>query len=112
MPTALTRSPRSGTLASMPRTKSKPKAPQKEWAKVRMDPGGRIEIPLKFRRKLGLTPGRDVSLAFDADGLHVWSLEARTRRVREIARRHAPKPGEPLVSEELIEERRREAANE
>lgn len=112
MPSALTRSEKRGTLPPMPRKKRKPEAAKQQRAKVRMDPGGRIEIPLKFRKKLGLTPGRDVTLALDADGLHVWSLDARLRRVWEIARRHAPPPGAMLVSEELIEDRKREAANE
>jgi AbrB family looped-hinge helix DNA binding protein len=76
-----------------------------------MDPGGRITIPPKFRKKLGLKPGKDVRLTLDADGIHVWSLAARTRHVQEIARRHVPE-GVSVVDEliaDRIEEERRES---
>jgi bifunctional DNA-binding transcriptional regulator/antitoxin component of YhaV-PrlF toxin-antitoxin module len=107
MTTGLTRSRTRGTLPPMP--KRKPPEPE-EWASVRMDPGGRIELPVKFRKKLGLKPGKAVNLTLDADGIHVWSLAARTRRVQAIARRYVPE-GRSL-SEELIAERIEEAKRE
>ena len=107
MSTGLTRSRTRGTLPSMPKRKT-PEA--EEWAKVRMDPGGRIELPAKFRKKLGLKPGKDVQLMLDADGIHVWSLAARGRRVRAVVRRYVPE-GRSLV-DELIAERIEEAKRE
>jgi AbrB family looped-hinge helix DNA binding protein len=91
----------------MPKAKSHER---EEWASARMDPGGRITIPPKFRKKLGLKPGKDVHLTLDADGIHVWSLAARTRHVQEIALRHIP-ASRSLV-DELIAERIEEAKRE
>ena len=87
----------------------KPPYKDKE-ATTRMDPGGRITIPPSFRKKLGLKPGADVTITLDDEGLHVWSFEGRMRRIREVARMYVPEG--TLVSEELIEDRKREAALE
>jgi AbrB family looped-hinge helix DNA binding protein len=89
----------------------KTKSPDREeWVRVRMDPGGRIEIPARFRKQLGLKAGKDVHLTLDADGIHVWSLAARTRHVREIARRYVP--DDVSLSDELIADRTEEAKRE
>jgi bifunctional DNA-binding transcriptional regulator/antitoxin component of YhaV-PrlF toxin-antitoxin module len=109
MPAGLTRERRRGTLPVMPRTKPKPLVRREERAEVRMEPGGRITIPPKFRKKLGLKPGQDVSLVFDADGLHVFSLDARVRRVQQLAASIIPKGVslvEGLIADRIEEERR------
>ena len=79
---------------------------------AKIDKFGRILVPLPLRTELGFQPGMDV----------VFSLDEGTRRVelssRQVALRSAQaalakykKPGDSW-SEELIEERRREAARE
>ena len=79
---------------------------------AKIDKFGRVLVPLQLRSELGLQPGMDV----------VFSLDEGTRRVelssRQVALRSAQaalakykKPGDSW-SEELIEERRREAARE
>ena len=107
MTTGLTRPRTRGTLPSMPKRKT---PDPEEWAAVRMGPGGRIELPAKFRKKLGLKPGKDVHLTLDADGIHVWSLAARTRHVQALCRKYVP-DGVSLV-DELIAERIEEAKHE
>ncbi len=104
MPTGLTRARTRGTLPPMRRIKS---PFDEEEATARMDPGGRVAIPLKFRRKLRLKAGDEVRMTFDADGLHVWSSAGKLRRIQTFVRTRDPHAG--LVSEELIEDRKREA---
>lgn len=107
MTTGLTRPRTRGTLPPMRKIKS---PFDEEEATSRLDPGGRIAIPPKFRKKLRLKPGDDVRMTFDKDGLHIWSFEGKMRRIHEVARRYVPEG--TLVSEELIADRRREAARE
>lgn len=78
--------------------------------KTQIGPGGRVVIPAEFRKALGLEPGSQVTLVLDDDGLHVWTQADRLRRIRALAKKHVP--AGTLVSEELIEDRKREAANE
>ncbi len=79
---------------------------------AKIDKFGRVLVPQQLRAELGLQPGMDV----------VFSVDEETRRVelssRQVALRSAQaalakykKPGESW-SEELIAERRREAARE
>jgi bifunctional DNA-binding transcriptional regulator/antitoxin component of YhaV-PrlF toxin-antitoxin module len=81
-----------------------------EEATARMDPGGRVAIPLKFRKKLRLKPGDEVRMTFDKEGLHVWSSAGKMRRIHDLIRTRVPLG--TLVSEELIADRRREADRE
>jgi bifunctional DNA-binding transcriptional regulator/antitoxin component of YhaV-PrlF toxin-antitoxin module len=78
-----------------------------EEATARLDPGGRMAIPQKFLKKLRLKAGDEVRMTFDADGLHVWSATGKLRRIQTFARTRVPTGA--LVSEELIEDRKREA---
>ena len=107
MTTGLTRARTRGTLPPMRKIKS---PFDEEEATARMDAGGRVAIPLKFRKKLRLKPGDEVRMTFDVDGLHVWSSSGKLRRIQTFVRARDPEAG--LVSEELIADRRREAARE
>jgi len=107
MPTGLTRAKARGTLPSMRKVKS---PFHEQEATARLDPGGRMAIPLRFLKKLRLKPGDEVRMTFDEDGLHVWSATGKLRRIQRFARTLVPEG--TLVSEELIEDRKREAALE
>jgi len=107
MTTGLTRTRTRGTLPPMRKIKS---PFNEQEATARLDPGGRIVIPHKFLTKLRLKPGDEVRMTFDADGLHVWSADGKWRRIQAFARTKVP--AGTLVSEELIEDRKREAALE
>ena len=78
--------------------------------KTRLGPGGRVVIPAEYRNELGLETGDEVTIVLDENGLHVWTLKERLRRIRAIAARHVP--AGTLVSDELLADRRREAAGE
>ena len=72
--------------------------------------GGRIVIPAKFREALGMEVGQNVTLSVTNDELRVISSKAALRRLQTLVRKHVPE-GVSLV-DELIRERREEAANE
>ncbi len=74
--------------------------------------GGRLQVPAEIRRTLGLADGDSILLEVVDDELHVRTYASAIRRIQALAKPYRPKPGEPLVSEELIADRRREAANE
>ena len=75
---------------------------------TRIDKGGRIIVPAEYRKALGLNAGDEVMLFLDDSELRIMTPEQAIRRAQEIVRRHIPE-GKSL-SEELIRERREEAA--
>lgn len=83
-----------------------------EAVKSKLVEGGRIIVPAAFRKAMGLAKGDTVILELQGDELRVRSARSALRRLQERLRAHAPKPGERLVSDELIAERRAEAARE
>lgn len=73
-----------------------------------VDKRGRIVIPAPYRKTLGIKEGDAVFIRLEGEELHIVSDETEVRRVREMIDRYAPE-GVSLV-DELIRERRREAA--
>ncbi|WDF74215.1 AbrB/MazE/SpoVT family DNA-binding domain-containing protein [Novosphingobium sp. KACC 22771] len=72
--------------------------------------GGRIALPAEMRRALGLQNGDTVLFELEGDEVRIRPAKSALRRVQERLRAFAPKDG--LVSEELIAERRVEAARD
>jgi bifunctional DNA-binding transcriptional regulator/antitoxin component of YhaV-PrlF toxin-antitoxin module len=72
--------------------------------------GGRIIVPAAFRRAMGVAKGDTLVMELHGDELRVRPARSALRRIQERLKAHAPAPGDKLVSDELIEERRREAA--
>ena len=88
---------------------SKPdQVPKRLWTTI--GPGGRVVIPAAHRRALGLREGDDVQLRLETDQVCVIGRSAVIRRVQERVAQYV-QPGRSLV-DELIAERRREAARE
>lgn len=81
----------------------------KSWA-TQIDASGRLLIPAETRQALGLDRGTDVVIETDGDSLRILTLEQFTREVQDLF--SPTEPGEPLLSEQLISERRREASRE
>ena len=77
---------------------------------TKVDSNGRLFIPSEYRRELGLEPGDRVVVELDGDELRIVPHAEALRRVRELIARHVPK-GRSLA-DELIAERRAEAARE
>lgn len=78
--------------------------------RVKVVEGGKLVIPAAFRREMGITPGDTVILELDEGELRVRSLSSAIRRVQERMRELNPEGR--LLSEELIADRRAEAAHE
>lgn len=72
--------------------------------------GGRIGIPLAYRKALGIAEGDAVIMRLDGEELRIVSFDVETRRIRELLSRYVPK-GVSVV-DELLQERRREVAAE
>jgi AbrB family looped-hinge helix DNA binding protein len=86
-----------------------PRAAQTTRVQVVVGPKGRVVIPAELRAELHLVPG-DRLVAFVEKGRLVME---RTETVLEgIRRKWAPAGGERSAVDELLEERRAEAARE
>ncbi len=77
---------------------------------TKMGTGGRIVIPSRYRERLGIAEGDDVVIVLEDDSLRIMTPEQAVRRAQQVIRRYVP-PGRRL-SQELIEERRRESVRE
>jgi len=82
----------------------------KQNVKSKLNDNGRIVIPAEIRSKMGIKPGDTLILTLEGDVLKVESQMARIRRIQESM--HALIPGDRLLSDELIEDRREEARRE
>ncbi|MXZ45595.1 MAG: AbrB/MazE/SpoVT family DNA-binding domain-containing protein [Chloroflexi bacterium] len=77
---------------------------------TKIDKNGRVFIPAEYRKELGLNPGDRVVVQLDGHELRILSQLEGIRRAQEIVARYIP-PDRSLV-DELIAERRAEAARE
>ena len=76
-----------------------------------VDMDGRIKLPPTALRELGVAPGRMISARFEDGELRLMSIEAARRFVQKLAAPYI-KEGEGNWSDEIIAERRAEAARE
>lgn len=78
--------------------------------RVRMDRAGRLVVPARIRKALGLEAGQDLIASLEGDFVRLQTLDAALRRVRSIARRRCKENGS--VVDAFIAERRAEAAKD
>ena len=83
---------------------------ERQYVTSRLNDNGRIVIPAELRQQMGIKPGDTLFLTLEGDVLRVESQLARIRRIQESMR--ALIPGDRLLSDELIAERREEARRE
>ena len=76
---------------------------------VKIGQGGRIVLPAQIRKALGVTTGDDLILALSDGEVRMFTRREAIRRAQGMLKHLAP--GRSLV-DELIAERRAEAANE
>lgn len=77
---------------------------------TKVGPDGRVLVPVELRRELGLEPGATVVARSDGDRLILESRDVILRRIQDRFTSAVP-DGVSLV-DELLEDRRREAARE
>jgi AbrB family looped-hinge helix DNA binding protein len=75
-----------------------------------LDAGGRVVIPAEFRQALGMNPGDTVLIRILDGEIHIYTFEQMTRQIQAWGAELAPP--ERVLSDELIAERRAEAARE
>ncbi len=78
---------------------------------VRIDLSGRLVVPAEFRKALGLKAGATVILRLDSDGLRVLTTAQALASAQALLKQHVKDDDRSLV-DELIRERRAEAASE
>ena len=84
--------------------------PQPNSARTRLTEGGRIVIPARYRKALDIKPGDELIVQLDEGELPVYSRAEALKRLQDQVTRAVPE-GVSLV-EELLRERKREAARE
>jgi AbrB family looped-hinge helix DNA binding protein len=77
---------------------------------VELGAGGRLVIPAKMRAALGLKVGDRLNVRLEGNELRVFTYREGLRRAQELVKSFVPQ-GISLV-DDLIAERRREAARE
>lgn len=77
---------------------------------VSVSQSGRMNLPADMRRALGLKGSGRVIVTKEENGLRITTMEQSLQHVRELARPYRPKEG--YASDELISDRRTEAARE
>ncbi len=78
------------------------------WTKV--GPGGRVVLPAPMREALGLAPGDDVLVRLEAHEIRLLPRDEAIRQARAIVSEFVPEG--VSLADELIADRRREAARE
>ena len=76
----------------------------------RLVSGGRLQLPSDVRRELGLVDGDQVVMRVIDGELHIRPRRDVLKRIQAMLRPYAPADG--LVSDELIQDRRTEAARD
>ena len=77
--------------------------------KTKLGQGGRIVLPAEFREALGVKTGDELILSLKDDEVRVYTRRAAIKRAQGMLKHIAP--GRSLA-DELIQERRAEAARE
>ena len=80
--------------------------PLSEPCIVQLDERGRLVLPSAIRNKLLLQPKQKLIASIDGDTLRLTTVKAQVSKVQGILAQISP---ERYLSEELIEERRKEA---
>lgn len=78
--------------------------------RVSIDSAGRLVVPAKFRKAIGLNPGDPVTVTLENDALSIRTAHDTLKSARALMRAKNP-TGKSLV-DELIAERRAEQARE
>ncbi len=78
--------------------------------KTKLSDGGRIVIPVAYRKELGINPGDDVVLTLEEGEIRLMTARQAIKRAQKMVRRYVP--ADVSLSKEFIQERREEAVNE
>lgn len=74
---------------------------------TKLGEGGRLVIPAEYRRALGVDAGDELVLILEENSLRVLTPKEGIRRAQALVRSYIPEGR--LLSDELIEDRRKES---
>ena len=74
---------------------------------TKLGEGGRLVIPAEYRRELGVESGDELVLILEEKTMRVLTPREAIRRAQALVRSYIPEGR--MLSDELIEERRRES---
>lgn len=94
----------------MPQFRTQPPTDPPDTERVVIDEVGRLVIPARFRKALGIRGRQPVVVGLWGESLQVRTIDSALKRLQRIARRK--KPDEPGVVDAFIADRRAEAAGE
>ncbi len=77
--------------------------------KTKISNGGRIVIPVAYRKQLDINPGDDVVLTLEEGEIRLITARQAVKRAQRLVRRYIPES--VSLAEELIQERREEVAD-
>jgi AbrB family looped-hinge helix DNA binding protein len=78
---------------------------------IKMSEGGRVVVPAEIRKALGVSEGETLLGEMREGEFVLTTRRARLDRARSVFQKYFP-PGAPSLADELIAERRTEAAQE
>ena len=78
--------------------------------KTHLGKSGRVVIPAQFRKALGVSEGDTLMMTLDDGVIRILTPRKAIQRIQELVRRYVPEG--VSLADELIEERRAEAARE
>jgi AbrB family looped-hinge helix DNA binding protein len=92
------------------RCHNRPEMPQSQEITTTLSAGGRVVIPAKYRKALGVRTGDKVVLRLEDGQLRLYTRA----QARKLAQDHVCRvvPSDVSLAEELIRDRRREASHE
>jgi len=81
-----------------------------EFIRSRVTDAGRVVIPAELRKEFGIEEGEEIIFSKDENGIRITTLREAMRQAQDYFASLAPP--EVCMSEELLRERREEAARE
>ena len=81
-----------------------------EIYRTKLNSEGRLRVPLGLREQAGLQPGQEVLLRVTPDGVLVYTHDQAVKRLQDWCAANIP--SDISLADELIAERRAEAAKE
>jgi len=75
-------------------------------SKTHLNHGGRIVIPVEYRKALGLKPGDDVVLVLEENEVRLVTPRQAVKRAQALVRQYVSK--DRMLADELIRDRRHE----